>query len=146
MSVVEPVTRSRYPLGVLVVVGIAALRCVTIAAGLVEIQSDNPLLAWLVSAAPMPDFAAGSDLEFIARGVLIGLFIASFLVVIGLLAHRRWAWVLAIVTAGCILALNLGWWYGGEPRYGSMLLNVIAVFYLNQQEVRISLRGTRAEG
>ena len=139
------VTRSRYPLGVLVVVGIAALRCLTIAAGLLEIQSDHPLLTWLIGAAPMPDFAAGSDLDLVARGVLIGLLVASLLVVFGLLAHRRWAWVLAIVTAGCILAMNLGWWYAGEPRYGSMLLNVIAVFYLNQQDVRISLRGTRVE-
>jgi hypothetical protein len=142
MSESVPATPSRYPLGVLIVVAIAALRCVTIAVGLLQVQSDSRLVQWLIGASPMPDFRAGSDLEVIAKGVLIGLFVASLLVVVGLLVHQRWAWVLAIVTAGCILALDLGWWWGGEPRYGSMLLNCIAVFYLNQQDVRISLRGT----
>ncbi len=141
MSNREPATPSRYPLGVLVVVAIAVLRCVTIAVGLLEVPPDNRLAEWLIGASPMPDFRSGSDLELVSKGVLVGLFIASALVVIGLLARRRWAWVLAIVTAGCILALDLAWWWDGEPRYGSMLLNCIAVFYLNQRDVRISLRG-----
>ena len=59
----------------------------------------------------------------------------------GLLARRQWAWVLAIVSSGVILAVDLGWWWTGEPRYLSMLLNVIAVFYLNQRDVQLALRG-----
>ena len=59
----------------------------------------------------------------------------------GLLARRQWAWVLAIVSSGVILAVDLGWWWTGEPRYTSMLLNVIAVFYLNQRDVQLALRG-----
>jgi uncharacterized membrane protein (DUF2068 family) len=61
--------------------------------------------------------------------------------VIGLLAHKQWAWVLAIVSSGLILAIDLGWWWSGEPRYGSMLINSVAVFYLNQRDVRSALRG-----
>ena len=57
----------------------------------------------------------------------------------GLLARQRWAWVLAIVSSGVILAIDLGWWWSGEPRYGSMLINSIAVFYLNQRDVRAAL-------
>jgi hypothetical protein len=138
-------TRSRYPLGVLVVVAMSAFRCLTIALGLIRPASDSPILTWLLGSTPLPEFRPGSDIEFVATGVLVGLFIASLLAVVGLLAHRRWAWVLAIVTAGFILALDLGWWWAGEPRYGSMLVNVIAVFYLNQQDVRISLRGARVD-
>jgi len=67
--------------------------------------------------------------------------IASVLVVIGLLANKQWAWVLAIVSSGLILAIDLGWWWSGEPRYGSMLINSVAVFYLNQRDVRTALRG-----
>jgi hypothetical protein len=44
---------------------------------------------------------------------------------------------MAIVTTGLILALNLGWWLGGEPRYLGMAINSIGVLYLNQRDVRI---------
>ena len=63
---------------------------------------------------------------------------------VGLLAGRQWAWVLAIISSGLILAIDLGWWWSGEPRYGSMLLNSVAVFYLNQRDVRAALGGLRA--
>ena len=89
----------------------------------------------------MPAFQHGSDLELVAAGLLAGLLVASVLVVFGLLARRQWAWVLAIVSSGAILAVDLGWWSAGEPRYASMLLNVIAVFYLNQRDVQLALRG-----
>jgi hypothetical protein len=137
------VTRSRYPLGVVVVIVIAALRCVTIIATFIGLQSDGGVIDWVIVL--VTGARAGSRLRARAHrpGHLIGILIASVLVVIGLLAHRRWAWVLAIVTSGFILAIDLGWWFSSEPRYISMLLNVIAVFYLNQPDVRLSLRASR---
>lgn len=134
-------TRPRYPLGVIVVIVIGALRCVTIVATFIGLQNDGGVIDWLINSSPVPELAPGSELGLIARVILIGILIASVLVVIGLLARRRWAWVLAIVTSGFILAIDLGWWFSSEPRYISMLLNVIAVFYLNQPDVRLSLRG-----
>ena len=77
----------------------------------------------------------------IVTALLIGLLVASLATVVGLLARRTWAWVLAIILSGVILAIDLGWWYSGDARYLSMLLNVIAVFYLNQRDVRLALRG-----
>ena len=139
-------TRSRYPLGVVVVIVIAVARCVTIIGTFIGLQSEGSVFDWVVSSSPVPELAPGSDLGLIARVILIGILIASVLVVIGLLAHRRWAWVLAIVTSGFILAIDLGWWFSSEPRYISMLLNVIAVFYLNQPDVRLSLRGEPVKG
>jgi len=140
------VTRPRYPLGVVVVIVIAVARCVTIIGTFIGLQSEGSVFDWVVSSSPVPELAPGSDLGLIARVILIGILIASVLVVIGLLAHRRWAWVLAIVTSGFILAIDLGWWFSSEPRYISMLLNVIAVFYLNQPDVRLSLRGEPVKG
>jgi hypothetical protein len=141
----EPRSPSRYPLGVVVVMIVAALRSVTIVATFIGLQNDSAVLDWLVGSSPVPSLDPTSDLGLIARAILIGILVASLLGVVGLLAHRRWAWVLAIVTSGFILALDLGWWFSGRPLYGSMLLNVIAVFYLNQPDVRISLSSGRTE-
>ncbi len=112
----------------------------TIIAALVDLQG-GPLADWVRSGSPLPQPPPGSDFELIARVLLLGLLVASVLVMVGLLARREWAWVLAIVSSGIILAIDLGWWWSGEPRYGSMLLNSIAVFYLNQRDVRLALRG-----
>ena len=133
--------RERYPLGVFVVGLISLLRAVTIAAGLLAV-GESGILAWLSDNGPLPAVPAGTDVEIVVKGALVGLLIASVLTIIGLILRQRWAWVLAIVSAGAILAIDLGWWFAGEGRYTSMLLNVIAIFYLNQREVRLALRGT----
>jgi hypothetical protein len=135
----NPIT-SRYPFGILVIAVLTALRCVTIIAALLDVHG-SPLADWVRSGSPLPQPAPGSDFEVIARILLIGLLVASVLVVFGLLAHKEWAWVLAIITSGLILAIDLGWWWSGDSRYGSMLLNTVAVFYLNQRDVRTALRG-----
>jgi hypothetical protein len=134
---------SRYPIGVIVIIVITALRCVPIIAGLVNLQGGD-FADWLRASSPLPEFAPGSAEEVVAGVLLGGLLIASIIVVIGLVAQRRWAWILAIVSSGLILAIDLGWWYAGEPRYPSMFANVIAVFYLNQRDVRVALRGEKS--
>ena len=126
------------------IVVLTALRCVTITAALVNLEG-GPVADWLRAGSPLPQPPPGADFEIISRIVLIGLLVASVLIVFGLLARRQWAWVLAIVTSGVILAIDLGWWWSGEPRYGSMLLNSIAVFYLNQREVRAAFGDIKAE-
>jgi uncharacterized membrane protein YphA (DoxX/SURF4 family) len=135
---------SPHPLGVIVIAVLTALRCVTISAALLDLEG-GPVAEWLRAGSPLPQPPPGSDFEIIARVLLIGLLVASVLVVFGLLARRQWAWVLAIVSSGVILAIDLGWWWSGEPRYGSMLLNAVAVFYLNQREVRAALGGLGTE-
>jgi hypothetical protein len=131
---------SRYPLGIIIIVVLTALRGATLVASLLDVQG-SVLGDWLRDASPLPRPAPGSDVEVIARILIVGLLIASVLVVVGLLAHKEWAWALAIVSSGLILAIDLGWWWAGEPRYGSMLMNSVAVFYLNQRDVRTALRG-----
>ena len=131
---------SRYPFGVIVLIVISVVRSVSIVAGLLNIHGSD-FADWLRASSPLPEFPPGSDQEVVAGILLVGLLIASVVAVIGLLARRHWAWSLAIVSSGLILAIDLGWWYGGEARYASMLANVIAVFYLNQRDVRAALRG-----
>jgi uncharacterized membrane protein YphA (DoxX/SURF4 family) len=132
--------RSRYPLGVLVIVVLSAIRCASIVAALFKLQGGD-LAQWLRDTSPLPDGPAGTAAEVIVTAVLIGLLVASLATIVGLLAWRNWAWVLAIILSGIILAIDIGWWYSGEPRDLSMALNVIAVFYLNQRDVRLALHG-----
>src|SRR5215203_3934215 len=136
--------RERYPLGVIVVALISVMRIATIAAGLFVVKEDG-ILGWLAQNGPIPTTRAGTDVEIVVRAFLVGLLIASVLTIVGLVLHRRWAWVLAIISAGAILAIDIGWWFAGEPRPVSMLLNAIAVFYLNQRDVRVALRGAPDE-
>lgn len=140
MSAVTSI-KARYPLGVIVVAAISLMRAVTIVADLADVGQDG-VLGFIVRAGPLPDFRPGTDVHIAAQGVLVGLLLASILTVAGLVFQKRWAWVLAIITSGVILAVDLGWWFSGDARYSSMLINAIAVFYLNQREVRIALRGT----
>ena len=132
--------RTRYPFGIVVIVVLTALRAVTLVASLLDIHGTE-FADWVRSGSPLPQPPPGSDFEVIARILIVGLLVASVLIVVGLLAHKEWAWALALVTSGLILAIDLGWWWAGEPRYGSMLINSVAVFYLNQRDVRTALRG-----
>lgn len=143
MSAVSSI-RSRYPLGVIVVAVIALLRAATIVADIVDVNQDG-VFGWIAASGPLPDLPRGTDVGIAGNGLLAGLLIASVLIVVGLLWRKRWAWVLAIITSGVILAIDLGWWLAGDARYSSMFLNSIAVFYLNQRDVRLALRGGELE-
>lgn len=62
------------------------------------------------------------------------------LLVIGLLALRRWAWVAGMVLVGVGLGFNIWLYFRGNPQYPNMLLEVVLVFYLNQRDVQQAFR------
>ena len=95
--------RQRYPLGVIVVGAIAFFRAITIVADITEVQRDG-VFGWIANSGPLPDMPPGTDVQIVALALLWGLLIASILVVVGLALGQRWAWVLAIITSGVILA------------------------------------------
>ena len=133
---------SRYPLGVVVIIIITALRCVAIVAGLVNLHGSD-FADWLRASSPLPEFPPGSDPGDRGRGPARwpshrAASSSSSACWRGANGHGSWR----SSHPGIILAIDLGWWYGGEPRYASMLANVIAVFYLNQRDVRLALRGS----
>ena len=125
----------RRSLGVLVVAGLQFLRAVLLVGQMLGF-SLFPDVDWLHIAAQLPEPASGTVAFVIVRAIGISLVAASVLVGIGLLAGRRWGWIGAIVISGLSLAFAIGGWWDGHPVYGSMVINVIAVFYLNQREFR----------
>ena len=56
--------------------------------------------------------------------------------VIGLLAYRRWGWVLTMVLVGVELAFELIRVAIGQPDHLGLLFLVVSAFYLNQRSVR----------
>ena len=86
-----------------------------------------------------------------AAGVIL-LAIAGILVVsaLGLLGNRRAGWLLAMVTTGVFLAVDIVGFVNGSANHVWMVLNIITVFYLNQRDVRegvgVSASGPAAEG
>ena len=128
-----------YPIGIIVVVLATAIRGVLIVlALLVDVGAVH--VTWVREISPIPLYPIGTDIGLITRGLLIGLLLVTILSVWGLLRRYEWGWTISIVAAGIILALGLGWWAAGDPHYASMLINSIAVFYLNQRDVRATYK------
>jgi hypothetical protein len=86
----------------------------------------------------LPEPAVGTVAFAVSRIIGVGLLAASLIVGLGVLRSRRWAWVGAILMSGLGLAFAIGAWWDGHPQYLAMVINVVAVFYLNQREVRSS--------
>jgi hypothetical protein len=128
-------TRSSAGLGIMVVVVATGIRVLLIVIALL-VESGVLRVDWVGDVSPIPLYPIGTALGLISRGLLFAMLVVSVLCIVGLSRRYQWGWTLSIVTAGVILALNIGWWAGGEPRYASMLVNALAVFYLNQRDLR----------
>lgn len=80
-------------------------------------------------------FAEMSD-----NSVLRTFYLASAVIIVigivGLLAMRRWGWVLTMLLVGFGLMYELVQVYRGRPDDLALLTLVIAAFYLNQRSVR----------
>ena len=127
---------SGYPFGIVVVLVGLIGRIVAIVAVLLLAPGDDGLLARLAEGAPLPPATPDTAVGIVILAVAIGLLVGSVLAVVGLLRRSATGWVLAVVTGGAILAINLGWWASGEPRYLSMAINAVLLLYLNQRDVR----------
>ncbi len=122
-------------IGILVVVVATAVRAffavvgMLISAGVMDENGLAPL-------SPVPVYPLDSAAGIVSMLLLAGVLAMSLASIWGLVRRRSWGWTLAIVTSGLMLTLSLGWWAAGEPHYLSMFINSVAVFYLNQRDLR----------
>ena len=130
-----PADDRRRPAGVIILSGLQFVRAGFLIAQLAGL-SLSANLSWLRGAAQLPDPPDGTPAWFISRGVGIALIATSLVLGLGLFTGHRWAWVGCIILSGVSLALALGAWWDNHPVYVAMAINVVAVFYLNQREVR----------
>ena len=75
------------------------------------------------------------DADVLAFINVVIIFVVVFTAV-GLWFRRRQAWVTAMVLIGIGLVYNIWNYLEGTPLYVNMLINVFAVFYLNERGVQ----------
>ena len=139
-----PAPDGRRPLGVIVIALVQFGRAALIATQLLEFN-PFPDQDWFHAAVQLPEPAVGTVAFAVSRIIGVGLLAASLIVGLGVLRSRRWAWIGAILMSGLGLAFAIGSWWDGHPQYLAMAINVVAVFYLNQRDVRLALRGGSSE-
>jgi len=130
-----PLADRRRPLGILVVIALSLGRLIIEIVGLVVLQPSG-ILAWVAGGSNIPSFEQGTPVWWIGSAASIAMIAATAASIYGLWRSLTWGWSLALIMAGLILALDIGWWMAGQPRYPGMFLNMVAVFYLNQRDVR----------
>ncbi len=125
-AIAEPERRRGLPpFGILAV---AVLRLVN-AVGLIAAALELGRLP--IAGVPLPwaDATIFRSAELLFAGLTI-------LGVVGLLLYKRWGWVLTMVLVGVGLFGDLLRVWLGQPTYLSLLLHVLAAFYLNGRSVR----------
>lgn len=123
------------PLGIVVVVVLGLVRLIIELTALATVD-PNGFLGWIASGSNIPEFATGTTAWYLGTLGILLVIAATVASVVGLWQYRTWGWSLALILAGVILAVDLAWWFAGQPRYPGMFLNMVVVLYLNQRDVR----------
>lgn len=79
---------------------------------------------------------AGLDLQLSELIEPLALLVVVIVVVIGLWRYRAWGWYGMMLLLAYWMATDAIGYFTGNPEFGSMVINVAMVFYLNQREVR----------
>ena len=82
----------------------------------------------------------------VAVAILNVLIFLGLISVTGLWRLKYWAWVLLMMQIGVSLGVALWAYFSGTPQYGSMVIGVAMVFYLNQGDVRRAFARRRPTG
>ena len=110
------------------VIAIIALQLISVAGATLDMYlaytgATDVLFAQTVQTGGIPTFNVVA--------IILGLVI-SF----GLWQLKRWAWFLVMIQLGLSMAGGLWLYTQGTPYYYDMIVDVIAVFYLNQRDVQ----------
>ena len=115
----------RWPVGVVVVAILRLIDAVSMAAiglGIRDLPTDAlPIVV---------------DSPLLTRALDIVLAAATIIGIVGLLAFRRWGWVLTMILVGIGLLVELIRVAIGQPDHLGLFLLVLSAFYLNQRSVR----------
>jgi hypothetical protein len=91
-------------------------------------------LAGVEGATPFLRFFVRNPIFFSDAGWVI--FAALLLAIAGLLALKRWGWILTMALTGMGLSFGIWSYLQDDPHYIALIINIVIVFYLNQREVQ----------
>lgn len=134
--------RPRLPVTLYVLAGLMLLKAVLLTT--LIIGASLPTLRQYLSIVALVDLAEA--LEELPVAGAVGLAFAGLLVlsVVGLLARRRFGWLLAMVLTGLFIAVDIYGFVSGVANHLWQVLNIVTVFYLNQRDVRDAVGATAA--
>mgnify|MGYP003383673822 CR=1 FL=1 len=124
----RPLQRGRRPFGLYMILILLTLQ------GLIGVLATSLFGLGLVLLPS--EIWSEYDLQLFGLLEPILLLLATIVVVIGLWRYRAWGWYGMMLLLAYWMASDAIGYFTGNPDYGSMLLNVAMVFYLNQREVR----------
>ena len=136
--------RHRRPFALYALVGLMVLKVVLIVGATIGTARLEEGESVVRDALRIPGLARAAETFTILDPLLLGIAATLLLSVGGLLAGRHWGWLLAMVTAGIFVAIDIVAFAAGAANYLWMLLNIVTVFYLNQREIREGMRDPAA--
>ena len=115
----------RWPIGVLIVAVLRIIDAVSMAA-----------IGLGVKGLPVDALPILENSPILTQSIDIVIAVATIIGVFGLLAFRRWGWVLTMILVGLGLLVELIRVAIGQPDHLGLFLLVVSAFYLNQRSVR----------
>ena len=116
------------PFGVIVIIVLQIIGILSLAGDIIGLP-----LSQLPAIFPIRWYADDSNVALIIGGVILAW---QLTLAIGLWFLKRWAWFLIMIQLGVSMAVCLWAYSQGAQLYVYMLINVIMVFYLNQNDVQ----------
>jgi hypothetical protein len=97
--------------------------------------------AGVFGAGPLPPVSSAGALTAAGQALVVAclellLAAVSLVILTGILLRKRWAWVSAMTWVAIALLAHVIRYFQGEPRYLSMLAEVVLVLALNRRAMR----------
>jgi hypothetical protein len=134
----------RRPFGLYAIIALLLIWAVAAGLTILDLRGQLPQPTWQdiarlltqqVSLTGLVDTLINEQRLQLVGHILVILAVVT--VIVGLWLRVRQAWVMAMLLVGLGLVYNIWHYLDGTPLYVSMLIHVVAVFYLNDRGVRL---------
>ncbi len=116
---------TKRPFGVNAIIVLLVLRLLTVTLEFELLRSEL-----------VPMHLPGLSNEIVNAGIISVIAAGIAAICIGLFLLKRWAWIATMILIGSNLLFAIASYFNGGQPFAAMLLDVLSVFYLNQQGVQ----------